>query len=58
MIEPDATPKFCKPRKVPFALHPKVEKLQWLEKAGVIESVQFSTWAAPIVPVLKQDGSL
>ena len=27
-------------------------------KADVIEPVQFSDWAAPIVPVLKSDGSL
>ena len=58
IIEPNATPKFCKPRTVPFALCPEVEEeLQLLEKAGVIESVQFSTWAAPIVPVLKKGGS-
>ena len=29
-----------------------------LEKDGVIEPIQFSDWAAPIVPILKQDGSV
>ena len=59
VIDPKAQPRFCKPQSVPFALRAKVEQeLSRLEKAGVIESVQFSTWAAPIVPVLKQDGSL
>ena len=31
-------------------------KLQRLEKEGIISAVQFSEWAAPIVPVLKSDG--
>ena len=26
LIKPDAVPKFCKPRLVPFALHPAVER--------------------------------
>ena len=34
------------------------QELARLEQAGVIEPVQFSHWAAPIVPVLKQDCSL
>ena len=59
VIDPQAQPRFCKPRTVPFALRSKVEsELSRLERAGVIEPVQFSTWAAPIGPVLKQDGSL
>ena len=59
VIDPEAPPRFCKARTVPFALRGKVEQeLSRLEQAGVIEPVQFSTWAAPIVPVLKQDGSL
>ena len=34
------------------------QELERLEKAGVIKPVQFSDWAAPIVPVLKRDGSV
>ena len=28
------------------------------EKSGIIEPVQFSEWAAPIVPVVKRDGAI
>ena len=31
-------------------------KLQQLQKQGIISPVQFSSWAAPIVPVLKRNG--
>ena len=37
----------------------KVEQeLDRLHQQGIIEPVQFSDWAAPIVPVLKQNGSI
>lgn len=36
----------------------KSEKLHQLEKLGVLEKVEFSDWATPIVPVLKPDGSV
>ena len=59
VIDSQAARRFCKPRTVPFTVKQKVEKeLTRLEEAGVIEPVQFSSWAAPIVPVLKQDGTL
>ena len=58
-IDPQVKPKFFKARPVPYALHPKVEaQLDKLEAAGIIRPVQFSQWAAPIVPVLKRDGSI
>ena len=58
-IESNAVPRFCKPRTVPYALRTKVEKeLERLEKEGIIEPIKFSKWAAPIVPVLKRDGSI
>ena len=49
----------AKPRTVPYTLRTKVnQELDRLEKAGVIEPIQFADWAASIVPVLKRDGSL
>ena len=44
---------------MPYALKVKIEKeLDRLEQDGVIEPVTFSEWAAPIVPVLKKDGTV
>ena len=58
-MKPNSTPKFFKPRPVPFALKDKIgEELKRLEKLGVLEKIEFSDWATPIVPVLKPDGSV
>ena len=52
-------PCFCRARTVPHALKIKVEQaLQQLIDEKVIESITMSDWAAPIVPVLKPDGSV
>ena len=52
-------PKFCKAIAVPLALQKGVEvALDKLEAQGVIEKVKFSDWAAPIVPITKQDGNI
>ena len=57
-VNETATPLFFKPRAVPYAVREKVEmELERLEKLGVIEAIQFSEWAAPVVPVVKCDGS-
>ena len=58
-VDPSVQPRFCKPRTLPYALRGKVEQeLERLERTGIIEPVQFSEWAAPIVPVVKGDGSV
>ena len=50
---------FFRPRPVAYALRGKVEtEFQRLQDAGVITPDKFSEWAAPIVPVLKHDGSM
>ena len=58
-IDPAHTPRFYKARPVPYSLHSKVEKeLSRLQEQGVIQPVQFSDWAAPVVPVIKKDGTI
>ena len=58
-MDPEAVPKFFRARPVPYSLRDKVEQeLDRLVRDGVIEAVQFSDWAAPIVPVVKKDGSV
>lgn len=58
-VEPEAKPKYFKARPLPYALREKVEtELTRLETEGIIEPVDFSEWAAPIVPIVKQDKSL
>lgn len=34
------------------------EELERLQQWGIIELVQFSDWAVPVVPVEKSDGSI
>ena len=58
-VKDGATPRFHRPRPVPFALKEAVSKeLDRLEAAGIIERVNYSEWAAPIVPVPKGDGKI
>ena len=58
-VEPQVKPKFFKARPLPFSLKDKVEEeLQRLESLGIITLVKHSNWAAPVVPVLKQNGTI
>jgi len=55
-IDPKSTPCFYKARSMPYSVCSLVDdELEKLTKEAVIEPVQFSDWAAPIVPVLKSD---
>ena len=55
-IDPSATPKFCKTRTVSYAYRALVNKeLDRLVDQGILTPVQFADWAAPIIPVLKND---
>ena len=54
----DAQPKFCKARPVPYALQEAVEaEYSRLESEGIVERVEFSDWATPMVHVPKADGT-
>ena len=55
-VDPEAVPRFHKARTVPYSMRDKVEEeLQRLVTEGTLEAVDYSDWAAPIVPVLKSD---
>ncbi len=58
-VKSDTSPRFFKPRPVPYSLRESVEKeLNRLETAGVVKKVERSEWASPIVVVPKADGSV
>ena len=58
-VDPSAQPRFCKPWTVPYVLKGKFEQeLERLESTGIISPVQFADWAAPIIPVVKTDGTI
>ncbi len=58
-LSADAKPQFHRPRPVPYALQQKVEEeLNRLQKEDIIQPVENSEWAAPIVIVRKADNSI
>ena len=53
-VDPNAKPKYCKARPIPYAVKAKLEEeLDRLVAQGTLEPVQMSEWASPIVPVVK-----
>ena len=57
-VVPHATPKFHRPRAVPFAIKVKLEEtLKAQVEEGELIPVEQSEWAAPIVVAHKRDGA-
>ena len=57
--KPDSTPKFHRVRQPPYALREAIEKeLSRPQRDSIVEPVDHSDWATPIVPVRKQDGTV
>ena len=58
-VDQAADPKCIKARAAPYALRTNIEpELERLELEGIISPVEFSEWAAPIVPVTKPSGTV
>ena len=58
-VEENATPKYFKARPLPYVMRDMVDKeLDRLLADDIIEAVQYSDWAAPVVPVMKADKSV
>lgn len=56
LIVEAARPQFCKAYQVPFALQEAIEKeLEYLEKMGILQKVDLSEWATPIITVQMKD---
>ena len=59
ILRENSAPKFVKARPVPYSLKDKIDKeLDKLLNQGVIEKVNTSDWATPIVPVPKPNGDV
>lgn len=57
-VPDNVAPRFYRPKSVPYAMKPKVDaEIDRLLKKNIITPVKHSEWAAPVVPLLKQDGN-
>ena len=58
-IDETAKPLFFKARPVPYAIKGKVqEAIEKNVQLGIWQPVDYSDWAAPLVPIVKNDGSV
>lgn len=58
-LDPHIQPRRLKPRRVPFALHSKVDaELDKLFAQGILEPVDYVPWVTPIVIAMKANGSI
>ncbi|XP_063391013.1 uncharacterized protein LOC134676552 [Cydia fagiglandana] len=58
-VKEGAAPVYCRARPLPYALRDRVDhELDEMLRSGVIEPVDTSEWATPLVPVRKADGGL
>ena len=58
-VKEGSMPVFHRPRPVPFAIREAIEReLERLENDGIVERVDTSEWATPIVPDPKRNGCI
>lgn len=58
-VRAGAAPVFQRARPLPYSLRERVDaELDAMLRAGVIEPVECSEWASPLVPITKADGTL
>ncbi len=58
-VNPQAKSRYFKARTMPYAFKESIERgLERIQEEGTLEPVRFSNWAAPVVPILKPDGSV
>lgn len=58
-VREGASPVFHRARSLPYALRVRVDaELDAMLRDGIVEAVDCSDWASPLVPVNKADGSL